>query len=54
MELKRKSQGTETINDFPIVQLLAGSTMDKVALERTKKSLMLCLLLIRNALHLLK
>ena len=37
MELQRKSQGTATINDAPIVQSLAGSTMDKVALERTKK-----------------
>jgi len=37
MELQRKSQGTVTINDVPIVQSLAASTMDKVALERTKK-----------------
>ena len=36
IELQRKSQGTATINDVLIVQSLAGSTMDKVALERTK------------------
>ena len=39
MELQRKSQGSGTavINDVPIVQSLVGSTMDKVALERTRK-----------------
>ena len=51
-ELQRKSSqgsGTAVINDVPIVQFLAGSTMDKVVLERTKKSLMLHILLLRRA-----
>jgi len=49
--VQRKSQDTVImiINDVPIVQSLASFTMDKVALERTFKSLMLHILLLRKA-----
>ena len=44
-----KSQSTATINNTPIVQSFAGSLMNKATLERTKKSLILHILLLKKA-----
>ena len=54
MELQRKSQGTATINDVPIFQSLVGSTMDKVALERTIKKFDVAYFIAKEGLALLK